>query len=131
MDHIKDLHARPTENETWPEPQVGGSSEATETSPSLPDLPLPVVEPTEVPTSVPVPRSPPNEVPVPWIANECKLIESDCTSVDAITWIANDCKLIESDCTSVDAKRYSSLAEARRTHQKPDGTTIIICEGGV
>ena len=62
VDHIKDLHARPTENETWPEPQVG---EATETSPSLPDLPLPVVEPTEVPTSVPVPRSPPNEVPVP------------------------------------------------------------------
>ena len=65
VDHIKDLHARPTENETWPEPQVGGSSEATETSPSLPDLSLPVVEPTEVPTSVPVPRSPPNKVPVP------------------------------------------------------------------
>ena len=52
MDHIQDLHARPTENETWPEPQVGGSTEATETSPSLPDLPLPVVEATEVPTSV-------------------------------------------------------------------------------
>ena len=65
VDHIKDLHARPTENETWPEPQVGGSSEATETSPSLPDLPLPVVEPTEGPTSVPVPTSPPNEAPVP------------------------------------------------------------------
>ena len=55
VDHIKDLHARPTEIETWPEPQVGGSSEASETSPSLPDLPLPMVEPTEVPTSVPVP----------------------------------------------------------------------------
>ena len=118
MDHIKDLHARPTENETWPEPQVGGSSEATETSLSLPDLPLPVVEPTKVPTSVPVPT---NEVPVP---------------VPESHGCASSSRVIAPPST-LSATRPSQKQYLHRTHQKPDGTTtvfgttIVICEGGV
>ena len=48
VDHIKDLHTVPAENETCPESQGDGSSE---------DAPLAVVEPSEASASVPVPAS--------------------------------------------------------------------------
>lgn len=60
VDHLKDLHILPSENETGPEPRVDGGHADIET---VPDLPLPVVEPAGTSTLVPVPASPPNEVP--------------------------------------------------------------------
>ena len=125
VDHIKDLHARPTENETWPEPQVGGSSESTETSPSLPDLPLPVVEPTEVPTSVPVPTSPPNEAPVPeshgspTSASSSRVIAPPSTPSRESPTSASSSRVIAPPSTP-SATRPSQKQYPRRTHQKPD-----------
>ena len=167
VDHIKDLHARPTENETWPEPQVGGSSEATETSPSLPDLPLPVVvlclfqgllqtrsqshgSPTSAsssrviaPPSTPSHGSPtsasssrviaPPSTPShgsPTSASSSRVIAPPSTPSRGSPTSASSLRVIAPPST-LSATRPSQKQYPRRTHQKPDGTTIVICEGGV